>query len=148
MVANTPFNLSCRAQGPPEPVDLLWLQDAVSLASAMDHSHQHTLRVPGESRDAISSGQRARWDGSGGPFMAPSEALLILLSFSVSIFESLSSFSSLSLSISVSAFLSPSISFPSVCFLSVSLFSISLCVCLPVSLSSLCSFSLHSRQPL
>ncbi|KAB0382333.1 hypothetical protein FD755_004250 [Muntiacus reevesi] len=47
VVANTPFNLSCRAQGPPEPVDLLWLQDAVSLASAMDHSHQHTLRVPG-----------------------------------------------------------------------------------------------------
>uniref|UniRef100_A0A8C0AGI2 Tyrosine-protein kinase receptor UFO n=1 Tax=Bos mutus grunniens TaxID=30521 RepID=A0A8C0AGI2_BOSMU len=46
VVANTPFNLSCRAQGPPEPVDLLWLQDAVSLASAMDHSPQHTLRIP------------------------------------------------------------------------------------------------------
>lgn len=67
VVANTPFNLSCRAQGPPEPVDLLWLQDAVSLASAMDHSPQHTLRVPGESRDVISSGQRARRDGSRGP---------------------------------------------------------------------------------
>nr|XP_019833815.1 PREDICTED: tyrosine-protein kinase receptor UFO [Bos indicus] len=52
VVANTPFNLSCRAQGPPEPVDLLWLQDAVSLASAMDHSPQHTLRVPGLNKTA------------------------------------------------------------------------------------------------
>ena len=85
MVANTPFNLSCRAQGPPEPVDLLWFQDVVSLASATDHSPQHILRVPGESRDVISSGQRARRDGSGGPFMPPSEALLILLSLSVSL---------------------------------------------------------------
>ncbi|XP_007128173.1 tyrosine-protein kinase receptor UFO isoform X3 [Physeter macrocephalus] len=47
VAANTPFNLSCRAQGPPEPVDLLWLQDAVSLAATMGHSTQHTLRVPG-----------------------------------------------------------------------------------------------------
>ncbi|XP_059939012.1 tyrosine-protein kinase receptor UFO isoform X2 [Mesoplodon densirostris] len=47
VAANTPFNLSCRAQGPPEPVDLLWLQDAVYLAATGDHSAQHTLRVPG-----------------------------------------------------------------------------------------------------
>ncbi|XP_047650140.1 tyrosine-protein kinase receptor UFO isoform X1 [Phacochoerus africanus] len=47
VAANTPFNLSCRAQGPPEPVDLLWLQDAISLVPAVDHSSQHTLRVPG-----------------------------------------------------------------------------------------------------
>ncbi|KAJ8777509.1 hypothetical protein J1605_014399 [Eschrichtius robustus] len=50
VAANTPFNLSCQAQGPPEPVDLLWLQDAVSLAATVDHSAQHTLRVPGAGR--------------------------------------------------------------------------------------------------
>ncbi|KAM7058842.1 tyrosine-protein kinase receptor UFO isoform 1-T1 [Molossus nigricans] len=47
VTANTPFNLSCRAQGPPEPVDLLWLQDAVPLAPATGHAAQHVLRVPG-----------------------------------------------------------------------------------------------------
>uniref|UniRef100_A0A9L0S0E1 receptor protein-tyrosine kinase n=1 Tax=Equus caballus TaxID=9796 RepID=A0A9L0S0E1_HORSE len=47
VTANTPFNLSCRAQGPPEPVDLLWLQDTVSLAPATGHGPQHMLRVPG-----------------------------------------------------------------------------------------------------
>ncbi|XP_033701289.1 tyrosine-protein kinase receptor UFO isoform X2 [Tursiops truncatus] len=52
VAANTPFNLSCRAQGPPEPVDLLWLQDAVSLAATVDHSAQHTLRVPGLNKTA------------------------------------------------------------------------------------------------
>uniref|UniRef100_A0A8C2SEQ2 Tyrosine-protein kinase receptor UFO n=1 Tax=Capra hircus TaxID=9925 RepID=A0A8C2SEQ2_CAPHI len=52
VVANTPFNLSCRAQGPPEPVDLLWFQDVVSLASATDHSPQHILRVPGLNKTA------------------------------------------------------------------------------------------------
>ncbi|XP_005412380.1 PREDICTED: tyrosine-protein kinase receptor UFO isoform X2 [Chinchilla lanigera] len=45
--ANTPFNLSCRAQGPPEPVHLLWLQDAVPLALSSGHSLQHSLQVPG-----------------------------------------------------------------------------------------------------
>nr|XP_021513174.1 tyrosine-protein kinase receptor UFO isoform X3 [Meriones unguiculatus] len=45
--ANTLFNLSCQAQGPPEPVDLLWLQDAVPLAQVTRHSSQNTLRVPG-----------------------------------------------------------------------------------------------------
>nr|XP_030730037.1 tyrosine-protein kinase receptor UFO isoform X2 [Globicephala melas] len=52
VAANTPFNLSCRAQGPPEPVDLLWLQDAVSLAATVDHGAQHTLRVPGLNKTA------------------------------------------------------------------------------------------------
>nr|KAF6409045.1 AXL receptor tyrosine kinase [Rousettus aegyptiacus] len=47
VAANTPFNLSCQAQGPPEPVDLLWLQNAVPLAPAMGHGPQHVLRVPG-----------------------------------------------------------------------------------------------------
>ncbi|XP_035950761.1 tyrosine-protein kinase receptor UFO isoform X2 [Halichoerus grypus] len=47
VAANTPFNLSCRAQGPPEPVDLLWLRDAVPLPLATSHGPQQTLRVPG-----------------------------------------------------------------------------------------------------
>ncbi|XP_021556458.1 tyrosine-protein kinase receptor UFO isoform X2 [Neomonachus schauinslandi] len=47
VAANTPFNLSCRAQGPPEPVDLFWLQDAVPLPLATSHGPQQTLRVPG-----------------------------------------------------------------------------------------------------
>ncbi|KAF3818127.1 hypothetical protein GH733_012435, partial [Mirounga leonina] len=47
VAANTPFNLSCRAQGPPEPVDLLWLRDAVPLSLATSHGPQQTLRVPG-----------------------------------------------------------------------------------------------------
>ncbi|XP_053771507.1 tyrosine-protein kinase receptor UFO isoform X4 [Desmodus rotundus] len=46
VAANTPFNLSCQAQGPPEPVDLLWLQDAAPLAPAMGHTPQHILHVP------------------------------------------------------------------------------------------------------
>lgn len=65
VTANTPFNLSCRAQGPPEPVDLLWLQDTVSLAPATGHGPQHMLRVPGESGEVASSAQRARQDESG-----------------------------------------------------------------------------------
>uniref|UniRef100_A0A8C5K804 Tyrosine-protein kinase receptor UFO n=1 Tax=Jaculus jaculus TaxID=51337 RepID=A0A8C5K804_JACJA len=47
VTANTPFNLSCRAQGPPEPVGLLWLQDAVPLGPGTGHSSQHSLHVPG-----------------------------------------------------------------------------------------------------
>ncbi|XP_063108871.1 tyrosine-protein kinase receptor UFO isoform X3 [Cavia porcellus] len=47
VAANTPFNLSCWAQGPPEPVDLLWLQDAVPLVPSTDHSPQRSLQVPG-----------------------------------------------------------------------------------------------------
>ncbi|XP_028715709.1 tyrosine-protein kinase receptor UFO isoform X3 [Peromyscus leucopus] len=45
--ANTPFNLSCQAQGPPEPVDLLWLQDAVPLFPTPGHSSQNSLQAPG-----------------------------------------------------------------------------------------------------
>ncbi|XP_006165334.1 tyrosine-protein kinase receptor UFO isoform X2 [Tupaia chinensis] len=51
VVANTPFNLSCQAQGPPEPVDLLWLQDAV-LVPTTDHGLQHILSVPGLNKTA------------------------------------------------------------------------------------------------
>ncbi|KAM9225975.1 tyrosine-protein kinase receptor UFO isoform 2-T2 [Dugong dugon] len=47
VAANIPFNLSCWAQGPPEPVDLLWLHDAAPLAPTTGHSPQHTLQVPG-----------------------------------------------------------------------------------------------------
>ncbi|XP_006900974.1 PREDICTED: tyrosine-protein kinase receptor UFO isoform X1 [Elephantulus edwardii] len=45
VVANTPFNLSCLAQGPPEPVNLLWLQDAAPLDTG--HGSQHILQVRG-----------------------------------------------------------------------------------------------------
>nr|XP_020018140.1 tyrosine-protein kinase receptor UFO isoform X5 [Castor canadensis] len=47
VTANTPFNLSCQAQGPPEPVNLLWLQDAVPLTPVTGRSLQHSLHVPG-----------------------------------------------------------------------------------------------------
>ncbi|KAL7980992.1 hypothetical protein Chor_005226 [Crotalus horridus] len=36
ITADTPFNLSCRAQGPPEPVLVIWLQDSVPLNSLAD----------------------------------------------------------------------------------------------------------------
>ncbi|KAM4825746.1 tyrosine-protein kinase receptor UFO isoform 1-T1 [Thomomys bottae] len=47
VAANVPFNLSCQAQGPPEPVNLLWLQDAVPLTPVGSHDLQHSLYVPG-----------------------------------------------------------------------------------------------------
>ncbi|XP_012862039.1 tyrosine-protein kinase receptor UFO [Echinops telfairi] len=47
VAANLPFNLSCRAQGPPEPVDLLWLRDAAPLPPASSQGPQHILQVPG-----------------------------------------------------------------------------------------------------
>ncbi|XP_004620830.2 tyrosine-protein kinase receptor UFO isoform X2 [Sorex araneus] len=48
VVANTPFNLSCEAQGPPEPVDLRWFQDAtVLLPPAPGSGPQYTLHLPG-----------------------------------------------------------------------------------------------------
>lgn len=50
VVANTPFNLSCQAQGPPEPVDLHWFQDAMHLIPAPGRGSQHTLSVPGLNR--------------------------------------------------------------------------------------------------
>lgn len=48
--ADTPFNLSCRAQGPPDPVKLLWLQDAVSLAPAPGQGPQDSLHILGLNR--------------------------------------------------------------------------------------------------
>ncbi|XP_053124337.1 tyrosine-protein kinase receptor UFO isoform X2 [Hemicordylus capensis] len=36
VTADTPFNLSCRAQGPPEPVYVIWLQDGAPLNSIHD----------------------------------------------------------------------------------------------------------------
>lgn len=45
--ANTPFNLSCQAQGPPEPVTLLWLRDAVPLTPVAGPSSQGSLQAPG-----------------------------------------------------------------------------------------------------
>lgn len=47
VVANTPFNLSCQAQGPPEPVDLRWIQDAAVLQAAPGPGPPHTLYLPG-----------------------------------------------------------------------------------------------------
>ncbi|EMP25278.1 Tyrosine-protein kinase receptor UFO [Chelonia mydas] len=36
VAADTPFNLSCSAQGPPEPVRVIWLQDGAPLNSLVD----------------------------------------------------------------------------------------------------------------
>nr|XP_034973177.1 tyrosine-protein kinase receptor UFO isoform X1 [Zootoca vivipara] len=36
VTVNAPFNLSCRAQGPPEPVRVIWLQDSAPLNSLND----------------------------------------------------------------------------------------------------------------
>ncbi|XP_015282747.1 PREDICTED: tyrosine-protein kinase receptor UFO [Gekko japonicus] len=36
VTAGTPFNLTCGAQGPPEPVQVIWLQDSVPLNSLGD----------------------------------------------------------------------------------------------------------------
>ncbi|XP_052024616.1 tyrosine-protein kinase receptor UFO isoform X4 [Apodemus sylvaticus] len=45
--ADTPFNLSCQAQGPPEPVTLLWLRDAVPLSPVSGQGSQRSLHAPG-----------------------------------------------------------------------------------------------------
>lgn len=152
MAANTPFNLSCRAEGPPEPVDLLWLQDAVPLPLATTHSAQHTLRIPGKPGVVASSAPKARQDGSGEhghlPCLCPS--VLHCLShcppppsFSLSVF-------SLSICPCMSVPIYPLVSLcmlslaPSVSLSSRSLFlffCFSVCVCLPVPLSP------HSSQP-
>ncbi|XP_076987882.1 tyrosine-protein kinase receptor UFO isoform X4 [Tamandua tetradactyla] len=50
VAADTPFNLTCRAQGPPEPVDLLWLQDAAPVAWASHQGPHQTLQVAGLNR--------------------------------------------------------------------------------------------------
>uniref|UniRef100_A0ACB8FT88 Uncharacterized protein n=1 Tax=Sphaerodactylus townsendi TaxID=933632 RepID=A0ACB8FT88_9SAUR len=31
VTAGTPFNLTCGAQGPPDPVQVIWLQDSIPL---------------------------------------------------------------------------------------------------------------------
>lgn len=101
MAANTPFNLSCQAQGPPEPVDLLWLQNAVPLAPAMGHGPQHILRVPGKSRNAASSALRPGQDGSGDRGSASRLRVDVCLSFCPSLPVPLSFSVCLSLSVSL-----------------------------------------------
>ncbi|XP_069631157.1 tyrosine-protein kinase receptor UFO isoform X2 [Haliaeetus albicilla] len=51
---NTPFNLSCGARGPPEPVRLLWLQDGAPLNSLLDPLARapSMLLVPGLNRSS------------------------------------------------------------------------------------------------
>lgn len=134
VTANTPFNLSCQAQGPPEPVDLLWLQDAVPLAPATSRGPQHMLRVPGE------SGNVARWDGSGEQGSPSCLWAHVSCPFGLCLCPCLSLLfpfvsESLSLNLCPCCLISP-------CMFSLSLFlSVSVCLCL-----SPCSFSLHSPQ--
>ncbi|XP_030402522.1 tyrosine-protein kinase receptor UFO-like [Gopherus evgoodei] len=54
VAADTPFNLSCSAQGPPEPVRVIWLQDGAPLNSLVDPLAQvpSTLAVNGLNRSA------------------------------------------------------------------------------------------------
>ncbi|XP_074875714.1 tyrosine-protein kinase receptor UFO isoform X1 [Buteo buteo] len=51
---DTPFNLSCGARGPPEPVQLLWLRDGAPLNSLLDPLARapSTLLVPGLNRSS------------------------------------------------------------------------------------------------
>lgn len=73
VAANTPFNLSCQAQGPPEPVDLLWLQDAVPLATAPGHGPQRNLHVPGLNKTSSSPAKPITPRGSLHPARPPSQ---------------------------------------------------------------------------
>lgn len=145
MAANTPFNLSCWAQGPPEPVDLLWLQDAVPLTPVMGRGPQHTLRIRGKSGDAASSARRARQDGGGEPGSPSCLFTCVCLSLYPSLsgsfcpcFSPLSLSASASLSLHIPTFLSVCSLCPflSLCLpaLSVPLFLL-LYVCVSVSLS-------------
>ncbi|CAM4618338.1 LOW QUALITY PROTEIN: tyrosine-protein kinase receptor UFO [Lepidochelys kempii] len=54
VAADTPFNLSCSAQGPPEPVRVIWLQDGAPLNSLVDPMAQapSMLAVSGLNRTA------------------------------------------------------------------------------------------------
>ncbi|KAM6427859.1 tyrosine-protein kinase receptor UFO isoform 1-T1 [Liasis olivaceus] len=54
VTADTPFNLSCGAQGPPEPVLVIWLQDSIPLNSLGDPLAQtpSVLRVKGLNHSA------------------------------------------------------------------------------------------------
>ena len=150
MAANTPFNLSCWAQGPPEPVDLLWLQDAVPLTPVMGRGPQHTLRIRGKSGDAASSARRARQDG-GGEQGSPS---CLFTCVCLSLYPSLSGsfcpcFSPESLCLCVSVPPYPHISLCVLSLsLSVSLPSSSLCFSLSASLCvCVCLSVLLSRHP-
>lgn len=150
MAANTPFNLSCQAQGPPEPVDLLWLQNAVPLAPAMGHGPQHILRVPGKSRNAASSALRPGQDGSGDRGSASRLRVDVCLSFCPSLPVPLSFSVCLSLSVSLLVSESASASLSLSPHSSPDASSIFFRLCAP-SLCfsvSLCSFSLHLPHPL
>ncbi|TFJ99457.1 Tyrosine-protein kinase receptor UFO [Platysternon megacephalum] len=54
VAADTPFNLSCSAQGPPEPVRVIWLRDGAPLNSLVDLMAQapSMLAVSGLNRSA------------------------------------------------------------------------------------------------
>ncbi|XP_060113558.1 tyrosine-protein kinase receptor UFO [Heteronotia binoei] len=54
VTAETPFNLTCGAQGPPEPVRVMWLQDSVPLNSLSDPLSQSpsVLAVKGLNRSS------------------------------------------------------------------------------------------------
>ncbi|XP_067412760.1 tyrosine-protein kinase receptor UFO [Emydura macquarii macquarii] len=54
VAADTPFNLSCSAQGPPEPVRVIWLQDGAPLNSLVDPMAwvPSTLALSGLNRSA------------------------------------------------------------------------------------------------
>ncbi|XP_053866168.1 tyrosine-protein kinase receptor UFO [Malaclemys terrapin pileata] len=54
VAADTPFNLSCSAQGPPEPVRVIWLQDGAPLNSLVDPMARapSVLAVSGLNRSA------------------------------------------------------------------------------------------------
>uniref|UniRef100_H3BEV2 receptor protein-tyrosine kinase n=1 Tax=Latimeria chalumnae TaxID=7897 RepID=H3BEV2_LATCH len=56
VTASVGFNLSCAAEGPPEPVSVIWYQDGAPLNSLMDlHTHTHTGRVPGLNKSSTFS---------------------------------------------------------------------------------------------
>ncbi|XP_026549726.1 tyrosine-protein kinase receptor UFO-like, partial [Notechis scutatus] len=62
VTAGTLFNLSCGAQGPPEPVLVIWLQDSVPLNSLADLLAEtpSVLGVRGESVHATPHSTTAR----------------------------------------------------------------------------------------
>ena len=63
--AATPFNLSCGARGPPNPIQLRWLRDGTPLPDPPpgddDGDPPSTLLVPGKGR-----GGGKCWEGNGG----------------------------------------------------------------------------------
>ncbi|ETE57024.1 Tyrosine-protein kinase receptor UFO, partial [Ophiophagus hannah] len=63
VTAGTLFNLSCGAQGPPEPVLVIWLQDSVPLNSLADLLAEtpSVLGVRGESVHAMPGSSAQEW---------------------------------------------------------------------------------------